>query len=1202
MRNIAFKIFIILLILVSCGFFIYPPQEKIRLGKDLRGGVSLIYSVRMSDDVGDRQEVLRQTISVLQDRINPQGVLDISMEPVGDDRIEVIMPLPSPEVLALRQAYEAELENLLDVAQIPAGRLDAALRQGQAPQEFGGDPETERGQLILDLQQAYDDLQTARQHLAERREAGDIDESEVARLEQAVAEAMIDHEELRDRVLRLSLDRNRALGVLALPTERPAVTDADGRPLRDSAGNTIREPSQRDVALDNLKSEFPQLADALDRTVAASDAYQARRTGFDDPEDLKRLLRGAGVLEYRIAVRTGADDVNVTDLRQQLREGGPENVDSTIAGWFEINDLRQWYRTPEELNFLQADPTSFFAQQRGLVAAERDGRYYLLLYTTANRSITHGGDLRWSVRRAARDIDQQGRPAVSFTLDSTGGALMNRLTGPHVGEPMAIVLDGQVYSAPTLQSQIGSRGIITGTFTPEDISYLVRVLAAGALEARLSEDPIAENNLGPSIGADNLRRGLNAFAVALVAIAIFMIFYYLFAGLVAVFALFANGLIIFGVMAGIDGTFTLPGLAGIVLTIGMAVDANVLIYERIREEMFTGEYDLRGAVRQGYNKALSTILDANITNLIVCLVLFQTATAEVRGFALTLTIGICATLFTSLFVTRVIYTLYTDFFKAKSLPMLPTVFPAIHHALEPAINWVSFRKLFWTCSAVAMVGSIVLVSSRGVDMFDTELRGGVAVTLRTAVMEEENGTTGERYWLRHVGEGSVEQRIRDISQRADDMTVESDADRTRQAVLREFVNASVLTVGPTRTHQQAVEAQSFQIKVPNPRGIDDDLVATDVIVRAVVDEFEDLLDVTPSLNFTGEGETDHTAYTYPIEYDELGANIGDPRFTDRISDYLGGVVVVVDNISPAVTAEDIRMRIDRMRGQPDFSVARGRDFEVIGLRQADMDNRRAGYTSVAVVVSDPTYSYLRVDFDVWDRELARVEWTLISEALSRPPSLEQVASFSAAMARSLAAAAQVAVVVCLLGILLYIWVRFGSLRYSTAAIAALVHDVTIALGILALTAYIGRTAFGSFLLIEEFRIDMGVVAALLTIIGYSLNDTIVILDRIRENRGKMPVPSAATVNRSINQTFSRTVITSFTTLMAITIMYIAGGSGIRPFAFCLLVGLIIGTYSSVAIAAPLVYDEAAERKKPSSEEEGIESAWSSQTEAPATTP
>ncbi|MEE8458658.1 MAG: protein translocase subunit SecF, partial [Phycisphaerales bacterium] len=169
-------------------------------------------------------------------------------------------------------------------------------------------------------------------------------------------------------------------------------------------------------------------------------------------------------------------------------------------------------------------------------------------------------------------------------------------------------------------------------------------------------------------------------------------------------------------------------------------------------------------------------------------------------------------------------------------------------------------------------------------------------------------------------------------------------------------------------------------------------------------------------------------------------------------------------------------------------------------------------------------------------------------------------------------------ILCLLGILVYIWVRFGSLRYSAAAIIALLHDVCVAMGMLAASAWIATTAVGSFLLVEDFRIDLGVVAALLTIIGYSLNDTIVILDRIRENRGKLPIPTADIVNRSINQTISRTVLTSVTTLVAVTIMYSAGGSGIRSFSYTLLVGLVVGTYSSVAIAAPLVVRSVIGRK------------------------
>ena len=1178
MKNIVWKLLLIVFVLGLCAIFVYPPGEKIRLGKDLRGGVSLIYSVNIDPDEPDPQAILEQTISVLQDRINPQGVLDISMEPLGNDRIEVVMPLPSPEVQELRRAFENKLQDMLSRAQISPSRLDAALRADAAPAELGGDPEAERGRIIAELQEAYNTVEAERNALREAQAAG-LADAELAPIEQAVADAIIRYEDLRRRALDLSLERSRLVRVLGL--ERQVTSRRERAAERET---DVPALSPRAIELDNLKEAFPHLRDEIDDLVAAHDAFQDRRTALDDPEDLKRLLRGAGVLNFRIAVRPGAEDVPVDDLRDQLQERGPELVDSPVAQWHEINDLRQWYQTPEELEFLQQFPQEFF-QQRGLVAAERDGRYYLLLYHTPNKAITHDGGRQWSVVGASRGIDQTGRPAVDFRLDSVGGALMSRLTGPHLGEPMAIVLDGEVFSAPTLQGQIANRGQITGTFSRQDIDYLIRVLASGALQARLSENPIAENTLGPSIGQDNLERGMTAFVIATIFVALFMIGYYLFSGVVAVFALLANALIIFGFMAMMQGTFTLPGLAGIVLTIGMAVDANVLIYERIREEMFEGELDLRGCIRQGYNKALSTILDANITNLIVCLVLFQTATTEVKGFALTLTIGICATLFTCLFVTRQIFYLYSDYFRVRRLPMLPTLVPAIHHFLEPNINWIGLRRIFWTFSTIAVVGSVILVASRGVDMFDTELRGGVAVTFNT-VNEDPEDPTSPRRMLPHVGENSVEARLREVAaDTPDPADAADDRERTRRAVLREFTNASVLTVGETRRDpQQGVLASTFQIKVPNPRGMDDDALITNIIVEAVVDTFGDDLDVAPPIRFDGVGTDAVAEFTFPIEVEELGQNIGDGRVTDRVPEYVGGVAIVLRDISPPITIEEAERRISRMRAQPDFSMAGGRDFRVIGVDLAEGGQGRSGFTSMVVIVADPAVGYLRSGFDVWNRQIAEVEWRLVSEALASPPSLEQVASFSPAVARTLAAAAQVAVVVSLLGILMYIWVRFGSLRYSAAAIVALVHDVCIALGVLALTAFIGRTVLGDLLLIDEFRIDLGVVAALLTIIGYSLNDTIVILDRIRENRGKLPLPTAETVNRSINQTISRTVLTSTTTIMAVLVMYTAGGSGIRVFAFTLLVGLIIGTYSSVAIAAPLVYTDRQPTRRPTDEE------------------
>ncbi|MHC4969235.1 MAG: protein translocase subunit SecF [Planctomycetota bacterium] len=572
-----------------------------------------------------------------------------------------------------------------------------------------------------------------------------------------------------------------------------------------------------------------------------------------------------------------------------------------------------------------------------------------------------------------------------------------------------------------------------------------------------------------------------------------------------------------------------------------------------------------------------------------------------KGFALILLIGICATLFTALFVTRVIYEVYTDVVKLARLPMLPTVFPLIHRVLEPDINWIGLRKYFWSVSIVVLAGSVALVSTRGADMFDTEFRGGVAVTMRTAVIDQDrDGQPDEvdetgapvRLLLPHTGPDGVETRLRALAevlgpgpasgerQAARDRllsalqvagVIEGPSDErlaTVRSILDEVANATVLTVGDTEVRGGVQYGTSFQAKVASPKGLDEAQTTTDVVVTAIVSEFGDELDVTRPLSFRGSGSEDYAEFTHPITKDILGQNIDRPRALDKVTDFRRGVAVVIDEIDPPVTVREVAKRVSRMRGQPDFAPYVGRDVRVIGLEVADSADPGLGYTSVAVLVYDPALA--DADQEIWEQQLAQAEWGLISQALQRRTSLEQVSSFSSAVARTLADNAIVAVGLSLLGILVYIWVRFGSLRYSAAAIAALVHDVTIALGLLALTAWVGGTPVASALLIEEFRIDLGVVAALLTIIGYSLNDTIVILDRIRENRGKLPIPTRDIVNRSINQTISRTVLTSFTTLLAVGIMYAAGGSGIRPFAFCLLTGLLVGTYSSVAIAAPLV--------------------------------
>jgi SecD/SecF fusion protein len=384
----------------------------------------------------------------------------------------------------------------------------------------------------------------------------------------------------------------------------------------------------------------------------------------------------------------------------------------------------------------------------------------------------------------------------------------------------------------------------------------------------------------------------------------------------------------------------------------------------------------------------------------------------------------------------------------------------------------------------------------------------------------------------------------------------------------ELRNATILTSGDTTKN---VEATAFQVKVANPPGTTDEDGIEGAIIAAVVEEFSGQLDVIQPVRYSGEGGSEYATRTYALEKARVGENIGRPDVMNPIGDFRGGVAVMLENVEPAITVDDVSERIHRMRTQPDFSDALSRRTEVIGLTPVNPADPSAGYTDFVILVRDDEVNSYDVDLEVWDAQLAKREWELISAALSREASLDQVSSFSPTVAQNLVASAIVAVILSLLGMLVYIWVRFGNLWYSLAAVTALCFNISICLGALAISVMVGSTAWAASLHIEEFRIDLNVIAGLLTIIGYSLNDTIVILDRIRENKGRLPYASKACVNASINQTFSRTVLTSGTTIVTAIILFTLGGTGIRPFAFTFLVGLIAATYSSVAIAAPMVY-------------------------------
>ena len=258
-----------------------------------------------------------------------------------------------------------------------------------------------------------------------------------------------------------------------------------------------------------------------------------------------------------------------------------------------------------------------------------------------------------------------GSPYVSMELNNEGARIFSKVTGMNVGRQLAIVLDGKVASAPTIQVKITTgSAMIEGQFSMDEAKDLALILRAGALPAPLYS--ITENTVGPSLGRDSIRKGSNSALIGLLLVVLFMVVYYRLSGLVADFALLLNIVFVFAVMAGFHATLTLPGIAGIILTVGMAVDANVLIFERIREELASGK-TVRSAIDAGYNRAFTTILDANITTLITAVVLYSFGTGPIKGFALTLSIGIIASMFTAIVVTRLIFDIVTSRYAVKKL-------------------------------------------------------------------------------------------------------------------------------------------------------------------------------------------------------------------------------------------------------------------------------------------------------------------------------------------------------------------------------------------------------------------------------------------------------------------------------------------------------------------------------------------------------
>jgi SecD/SecF fusion protein len=1121
---------IIALIILSVWAFM-PPREKLRLGRDLAGGVSMVYTVKI-DPSDDPKTIINRTIEALKNRIDPQGLYEIAMVAQGNDRIEITMPLPREEVKAARKTFEDRLA-ALGRARITDTRLETALRAAPAERatqlETFAAGSTLRKDKLEAAAKAFDNANTLRaQYDAEN------DQAKKDAMIEGVAKAEVDYQRARADALASSLSAAEVLKVLDAPTRVRYVEDM-------ALGQKVPLPSAREVAESQLRAKYPDAKAELDDLLKLHADYEKLRTTLDDPQDLIRMLKGAGVLSFRISVQAGRypDEGRV---RQELRVGGPRAVKASDARFFRVNQIENWINSKAEADALAQNPDAAreILGRMGYIVEVYNGDPYMLCYDTRGARLT-GEEGSWKVASARQSYDERGRMSIAFEMDAAGAVRLGALTREHVKEPMAVLLDDEVYTAPTLQSEISRSGQITGDFSQQEIDYIVRVLAGGALQAKLGSEPISIDSVGPQLGADNLSKGLKSGIFALVLVAAFMIFYYFESGAIAVVALLINAVLILGAMALSKAAFTMPGIAGIILTFGQAVDSNVLIYERLREEFNRGA-DMKTAVRLAFSRALSPILDGNVSNLIICVVLYYFGTQEIRGFAITLGIGVVTTLFTAIVVTRFFFNVCIDVFHWRKTSQLPMAVPFVQKLLTPHVDWMKHRHLHLGILIVFLAVSAVIVVQRGKRMLGTEFRGGTEVELR---LHTDAATNTPTVMTRQ----EVKDRLEDVVK-----------DNPALSLLGE---AEILPVNP---RGDGVSSDHFRIRTaPGDEK---------AILAAITRRFEDVTESSSALSFAGANTTDTAPYVYPLLTQPLKDNIDRAFVSGDAGPFIGGAAIVIEQLDPRPSRDELVARLENMRRTPKYAdtLSRPREVRVV---QGSEDAVQAA----VVLVADEQVSAVDSP-EVWKSVVASQEWALANDALATTTQLASVRSFSPLIAATFATRAILSVIVSLIALTIYVWIRFGAARWAIAATVPLFADCIGIAGMIGLAEVLydsptfGNTARTMGLL--PFKFDLAQIAALLTIIGYSLNDKIIILDRIRENKGKVKFASYQCINDSINQTLSRTLITAGGHLITTIILYIYGGEAVRGFAFAFNLGVILGTYTSI-VSSPLVWSHEEEK-------------------------
>ncbi|MGL4463081.1 MAG: protein translocase subunit SecD, partial [Planctomycetia bacterium] len=674
----------------------------------------------------------------------------------------------------------------------------------------------------------------------------------------------------------------------------------------------------------------------------------------------------------------------------------------------------------------------------------------------------------------------QGKPGISFSFDAKGASKFYRLTSDYQKEPdgykhmLGVVLDNRLRSAPTLDERISGNGVISGSFTQVEVEALKKILTAGQLPYALNKEPETQFQIGPTLGRDTINSGLFCIALSLASVLAFIVYYYRVAGMVAVVALLMNLLFTIALLVLFKATWTLPGLAGLVLTVGMSVDANVLIFERIREELENGG-TLKAALRTGYEKAWTTIFDSNLTTVITALVLYAIGTDQVKGFAITLIIGLATGIFCAVSVTRVIFNFLDERRFVRTLKM--------HKWLaHPNIDFFKYTGRWLTASAAMILVGGALFATRGAANFDIDFTGGTMASLRfkTAMSTDQ---------VRRIA-GDV---LTDVS--VEEVRLSDDPTPGRRFVVRttERDTAAPQTDAKTET----VDASSVR--------------------RRLAAAFKDYL-VLPSFEVVGEptviaaapvAEAAKPAETKPADAKTEEAKPADAKAAEAKPEEAKPAEAkpaevktagVPGDLAPFLGGKEVLVKLDEPRPA---TFLRAHLEE--SLRAAGFPNPEAlfglapvGKAVVRQGAVGPEYPEYRLGTR---GDLGKMLADLKTN-LAASPEFDQFNQFGPQVAGDTKNQAVAAILLSWLGILIYVWFRFGSWSFGVAGIAALVHDVMVAVGMLALVSFLGANFPAlNAVFISDMKINLNVVASLLTLIGYSINDKIVIFDRIREVRG-----------------------------------------------------------------------------------------------------